>query len=142
MEENVLKEMQNNRERVDLSSLGLSDQPKREMTPEERKQAMRIVMEQYKQMYLKRYNIEGIDLEAELKLINEKKSNLSRSRREAVIGYFMVFPAAEANLDKVDEKEIEDIGTPATEEDLVKAVMVEDTNEEAKDDNEGTESAE
>ena len=143
MDEKVLNEMQNSRERVDLSPLGIpSDQPKKEMTPEERKKAMKVVMEQYKKMYLKKYNIEGIDLEAELKLINEKKSSLSRSRRDAVVGYFMVFPAAEANLDKVNEKEIEDIGTPATEEDLAKAVTVGDTKEEVKDDNKGTESAE
>ena len=91
MDEKALNEMQNNRERVDLSPLGIPQVEKKELSIEERKANMKKVMEMYKRQYLHRYNIEGIDLEAELKLINEKKSNLSRSQREAVVGYFMIF---------------------------------------------------
>ena len=123
MDEKALNEMQNNRERVDLSPLGIPQVEKKELTIEERKENMKKVMEMYKRQYLHRYNIEGIDLEAELKLINEKKSNLSRSQREAVVGYFMIFPAADERVEKmfVKESEIENIGEPATEADLEKA---------------------
>ena len=144
MDENVLNEMQNNRERIDLTSaVDTAAMEKGNMTPEQRKQAMKAVMNQYKQMYLKRYNIEGIDLDAELKLINEKQSKLSRSRRDAIIGYFMIFPAAENNLNKINENEIEDIGTPATEEDITKVVeSIENKPEEVINDGEKQESAE
>lgn len=123
MDEKALNEMQNNRERVDLSPLGIPQVEKKELTIEERKANMKEVMEMYKRQYLHRYNIEGIDLEAELKLINEKKSRLSRSQRDAVVGYFMIFPAAEERVEKmfVKESEIENIGEPATEADLEKA---------------------
>lgn len=123
MDEKALNDMQNNRERVDLSPLGIPQVEKKELTLEERKENMKKVMEMYKRQYLHRYNIEGIDLEAELKLINEKKSRLSRSQRDAVVGYFMIFPAADERVEKmfVKESEIENIGEPATEADLEKA---------------------
>lgn len=123
MDEKALNEMQNNRERVDLSPLGIPQVEKKELTIEERKENMKQVMEMYKQQYLHRYNIEGIDLEAELKLINEKKSRLSRSQRDAVVGYFMIFPAVDRRMEMLaKESEIENIGEPATEADLEKAV--------------------
>lgn len=123
MDEKALNEMQNNRERVDLSPLGIPQVEKKELTVEERKANMKEVMEMFKRQYLHKYNIEGIDLEAELKLINEKKSRLSRSQRDAVVGYFMIFPAADERVEKmfVKESEIENIGEPATEADLEKA---------------------
>lgn len=124
MDEKALNEMQNNRERVDLSPLGIPQVEKKELTIEERKENMKKVMEMYKQQYLHRYNIESIDIEEELKLINEKKSRLSRSQRDAVVGYFMIFPAADERVEKmfVKESEIENIGEPATEADLEKAI--------------------
>lgn len=123
MDEKALNEMQNNRERVDLSPLGIPQVEKKELSIEERKANMKRIMEMHKQYYLHKFNIEGIDLEAELKLIKEKKSNLSRSQRDAVVGYFMIFPAADERVEKmfVKESEIENIGEPATEADLEKA---------------------
>ena len=65
------------------------------------------IAESYKMYYLHKYHLEGIDLEKELELIKEKKSNLSRSQRDAVVAAFQIFPAIEKTAKEEEVQPIE-----------------------------------
>ena len=87
-------------------------------TPEEQveinKRHRAAVVEAFKQQWLKRYGLEGIDLEEELKKIQRKESRLSRSRRDAIEQFFVLFPM----LEKANENETkkEEVTTEVAEE--------------------------
>ena len=79
-------------------------------TPEEQMEANKrnraAVIEAFKEQWISRFDLVGIDLEKELDLIDKKQSKLSRSRRDAVKQFFMLFPVikdAEAVETKKDE---------------------------------------
>lgn len=82
-------------------------------TPEEQaaknKANREAVLAAFKSHWLKRYGLEGIDLEKELELINKKQSNLSRSKRDAVQQFFMLFPVAQEVVNIENKKEDEDV---------------------------------
>ncbi len=80
------------------------------------------IVNSYKGLYLKRYNIEGVNLEEEFKKIQKKESRLSRSQRDAVVAAMQIFPMMDKKL--VEQNEIEDlpVDKPATEEDLREAI--------------------
>ena len=61
-------------------------------TTEEVKKNREAIMGAFKAQWLKRYGLDDIDLVAELQLIQQKKSQLSRSKRDAVVAYFTIFP--------------------------------------------------
>ena len=83
------------------------------------------IVNSYKKLYLKRYNIEGVNLEEEFQKIQKKESRLSRSQRDAVVAAMQIFPMMEKKL--VEQNEIEDlpVDKPATEEDLKEAITEE-----------------
>jgi hypothetical protein len=83
------------------------------------------IVESYKAHYLHKYHLEGIDLEKELELIKQKKSNLSRSQRDAVVAAFQIFPVIEKTAEK-EEKEVQPI------EPEVKKEEKEERNEEVE----------
>ena len=74
------------------------------------------IVETYKAHYLHRYHLEGVDLEKELELIKQKKSNLSRSQRDAVVASFQIFPVLLNNVKTQNETENTQIEKPLTEE--------------------------
>ena len=77
-------------------------------TPEEQaaknKANREAVIAAFKDHWLKRYGLEGIDLEKELELINKKQSKLSRSRRDAIQQFFLLFPVEPEVQDIKEEK--------------------------------------
>lgn len=83
-------------------------------TPEEQaeinKRNRAAVIEAFKQHWLKRYDLEGINLEEELKKIQRKESRLSRSRRDAVEQFFILFPMIkEAEAVENKKEEVSDV---------------------------------
>ena len=88
----------------------------------------RKTVEFYKQSYMKRHNIVGVDIEKEFDLIQKKASKLSRAQREAVIGAIQIFPMIEQVS---NQKEIEDIpvGDPLTAAEVDTAIA--DSSKEA-----------
>ena len=91
----------------------LNEEEVKQKEKENREQALAF----YKQMWMKRHNIEGVNIEEELELIQKKESRLSRSQRDAVVMAAQIFPI-------LQKQEVEDvkIGPPATEDDLKKAI--------------------
>lgn len=87
------------------------------LSEEEQKENRKQLLAFYKHMWMKKHNIEGVDIEEEIKLIQKKESRLSRSQRDAVVMASQIFPI-------LQKQEVEDvkIGPPATEEDLKKAI--------------------
>ena len=92
------------------------------MQHEPPKQDNKKFVEAYKQMYIKRYHLEGIDFDKELELIQQKKSNLSRSQRDAVVAFSQIFPALEKKAEEQEENNKLPVGDPLTEKDLEQVV--------------------
>ena len=95
----------------------LSEEEIKQKEKEDREQALAF----YKHMWMKKHNIDGVDIEEEIKLIQKKESRLSRSQRDAVVMASQIFPILQKQTEVVEEKEVH-IGTPATSEDLKKAI--------------------
>lgn len=93
------------------------------------------IVDVYKQHYLKRYNIEGVDLEKEFALIQKKESNLSRSQRDAVVAAMQIFPMMEKKAEEQTNLDNQEIGAPLTKEeaDAVIAEANKETEEENKE---------
>jgi hypothetical protein len=72
--------------------IAAKDIPTPEEQDENNKKLREAAIEAFKQQWLKQHNIENVDLEKELELIQAKKSYLSRSRRDAVVQFFAIFP--------------------------------------------------
>ena len=64
---------------------------KKELTDEDKAVINTRVNDFLKEEFLKDNHLLGVDIEKELKLIAEKRSNLSRSQREAICAYYLVF---------------------------------------------------
>ena len=77
-------------------------------TDEDKTAIQNHIREYLKKEFLKRYDFDNIDLEAEYNLIQQKKSNLSRNKRDAVVAYFIMFvwgPVVEAKIKELQAKE-------------------------------------
>ena len=83
------------------------------------------IVNSYKRLFAKKYNIEGIDVEKEFEKIQKKESRLSRSQREAVVAAMQIFPVMEQKLKEQNETEARSVGSPATAEDLKNAISQE-----------------
>ena len=77
-------------------------------TPEDKEQIKMHVQKYLEREYLKRYNLDKVDLDKEYEKIKVKNSRLSRSQRDAVVGYFLIFkwgPIVQKKLDELQKKE-------------------------------------
>jgi len=77
-------------------------------TPEDKEQIKMHVQKYLEREYLKRYNLDKVDLDKEYEKIKVKNSGLSRSQRDAVVGYFLIFkwgPIVQKKLDELQKKE-------------------------------------
>ena len=83
------------------------------------------IVNTYKHLFMKRYNIVGVDIEKEFNLIQKKESRLSRSQREAVVTATQIFPVMEKKLKEQNEIEDLPVGSPATADDLKNAITQE-----------------
>lgn len=90
--------------RADVPIMKASDIPSPEEQAAKNKATREAVIAAFKAQWIKRYGLEGIDLEEELKKIKDKKSHLSRSRRDAVVQFFMLFPI-EPEVQDIKEQE-------------------------------------
>lgn len=87
------------------------------------------IVETYKALFLKRYGLEGIDLEKEFEKIQKKESSLSRSKRDAVVAAMQIFPIMQKQMEQQNEIEDLPVGTPLTKEEADAAIA--EANKEA-----------
>lgn len=80
------------------------------------------IVKTYKQLYIKRYGLEGINIEEEAKKVLNKSSDLSRSKRDAILAFMEIFPAMQRHLERQNEIEDIPIGTPLTKEEADAAI--------------------
>ena len=92
------------------------------MQHEPPKQDNKKIVEAYKQMYIKRYHLEDVDFDKELELIQQKKSNLSRRQRDAVVAFSQIFPIMEKKAEEQNEIENLPVGSPLTKEEADQAI--------------------
>lgn len=96
---------------------------RKENPTDEDKQKIKDSVQKYlENEYLKRYSLDKINLEEEYERIKVKNSRLSRSQRDAVVGYFLIFkwgPVVQKKLDKLQHKE----NRTKEEEDLLQAIL-------------------
>lgn len=81
---------------------------RKENPTEEDKELMKQKIAEYvEKQYLDRYYLSKLDLEKEYEKIKIKKSGLSRSQRDAVVGYFLIFkwgPVVQKKINELQEK--------------------------------------
>ena len=87
------------------------------------------IVETYKALFLKRYGLEGVNLEEEFKKIQRKESSLSRSKRDAVIAAMQIFPVMQKQMEQQNEIEDLPVGSPLTAEEAEAAIA--EANKEA-----------
>lgn len=87
------------------------------------------IVETYKALFLKRYGLEGVDLEKEFEKIQRKESSLSRSKRDAVVAAMQIFPVMQKQMEQQNEIEDIPVGTPLTKEEAEAAIA--EANKEA-----------
>lgn len=87
------------------------------------------IVETYKALYMKRYGLEGVDLEKEFEKIQKKESSLSRSKRDAVVAAMQIFPVIQKQMEQQNEIEDLPVGTPLTKEEADAAIA--EANKEA-----------
>jgi hypothetical protein len=80
------------------------------------------IVKTYKQLYIKRYGLEGINIEEEAKKVLNKTSSLSRSKRDAVLAFMEIFPTMQNHLKRQNEIEDLPVGTPLTKEEADAAI--------------------
>ena len=81
---------------------------KEELTDGDKQRITEKVREYMKKEFLKGFNLENCDLDEELDRIKRKDSNLSRSQRDAIVHYFVIFewgPAITKQLEELRNKE-------------------------------------
>lgn len=81
---------------------------KEKLTDEDKQQLRNSVESYLAKQYLKRYSLDKLDLEKEYEKIKVKNSGLSRSQRDAVVGYFLIFkwgPVVQQKIKELKEKE-------------------------------------
>jgi hypothetical protein len=108
--ESELSQLQNEMERFRLPAelQRLFDDKEKDMTPEQKAAKKAMALESTRKMFLERFHIEDVDIEKEIALIGKKQSKLSRSKRDAVVAYHMLFivaPKAEKFLKEQKENE-------------------------------------
>ena len=94
--------------RTDVPIMKASDIPSPEEQAAKNKANREAILAAFKIHWIKRYGLEGIDLKKELELIKKKQSKLSRSKRDAVQQFFMLFPVAQEFVNIESKKEEED----------------------------------
>ena len=118
MELNVVKTQLLN----DVSKIVPKELLQKESPTEEDKEAMKQHIASYiEKQYLDRWELNRIDLDNELNLVLEKRSSLSRSRRDALLAYFYIFRWGPTVQKKLDELKMKENKTPE-EEDLLKEI--------------------
>lgn len=119
MELNVVKTQLLN----DVSKIVPKELLQKESPTAEDKEAMKQHIASYiEKQYLDRWELKGIDLDNELNLVLEKRSSLSRSRRDALLAYFYIFRWGPTVQKKLDELKMKENKTPE-EDDLLKEIM-------------------
>lgn len=96
---------------------------RKENPTEEDKELMKQKIAEYvERQYLDRYYLSKLDLEKEYEKIKIKKSSLSRSQRDAVVGYFLIFKWGPVVQKKINELQEKTDRTPE-EDDLLKDLL-------------------
>lgn len=107
----------------DVSKIVPKELLQKESPTEEDKETMQRHIASYiEKQYLDRWEFNGIDLDNELKLVLEKRSALSRSRRDALLAYFYIFRWGPTVQNKLGELKMKENKTPE-EEDLLREIM-------------------
>ena len=107
----------------DVSKIVPKELLQKESPTEEDKEAMKQHIASYiEKQYLDRWELSRIDLDNELNLVLEKRSSLSRSRRDALLAYFYIFRWGPTVQKKLNELEMKENKTPE-EEDLLKELL-------------------
>ncbi len=90
---------------------------RKENPTEEDKEKIKEGVKKYlEREYLKKYSLDKVDLDAEYEKIKIKKSGLSRSQRDAVVGYFLIFKWGPIVQDKIKQLKGKENKTPEEEE--------------------------
>ncbi len=107
----------------DVSKIVPKELLQKESPTAEDKEAMKQHIASYiEKQYLDRWELNRIDLDNELNLVLEKRSSLSRSRRDALLAYFYIFRWGPTVQKKLNELEMKENKTPE-EEDLLKELL-------------------
>ena len=95
---------------------------KENLTDADKDQIKNSVASYLEQQYLKRYYLDKLDLEKEYEKIKVKNSGLSRSQRDAVVGYFLIFKWGPIVQQKIQDLKMKEKRTQE-EEELLQTIL-------------------
>lgn len=95
---------------------------KEKLTDADKDQIKNSVASYLEQQYLKRYYLDKLDLEEEYEKIKVKHSGLSRSQRDAVVGYFLIFKWGPIVQQKIQDLKMKEKRTQE-EEELLQTIL-------------------